>query len=303
MVDRDLVGRGSSYPVVRWPGGARLAISIAVHFQEGAERSVLDGDDDTESADGSTTAEGAVSEGRRRDLQIESLFEYGPRRGFWRLMESFARHEVPVTVFAAGLALERNPVAAREIVGRGHEVAAHGYRWIPHTALDREEEREQIARAIAAIQATTGQRPLGWLSRAPSLHTRELLIEQGFLYDSDSYDDDLPHAVDVKGQRFMTVPYTVDATDARYWAAPWLGGFTSPHDFSAVMRATFDRLYAEGAHHPRMMSVGVHLRISGRPSRVRQIERFIQHARGAPGVWFARRVDLARWWLEHGPEG
>jgi allantoinase len=217
-------------------------------------------------------------------------------------MDGFARHEVPVTVFAAGLALERNPVAAREIVACGHEVAGHGYRWIPHTTLDREEERRQISRAIAAIHATTGQRPLGWLSRGPSLHTRELLAEQGFLYDSDSYGDDLPHAIDVKGHRFLTVPYTMDVTDARYWATPWLTGFTSPHDFFAVMRATFDRLYAEGAHHPRMMSVGLHLRISGRPSRARQIERFIEHARRVPGVWFARRLDIARWWLEHGPD-
>lgn len=155
MVTRDLVGFGRSYPTARWPGDARLAVAIAVHFQAGAERSVLDGYGDTESADGSSMAEGAVSEGRRRDLQIESLFEYGPRRGFWRLIECFARNEVNVTFFCCGLALERNPVAAREIVARGHEVAGHGYRWIPQYPMTREEEREHIARAIQAIQATT----------------------------------------------------------------------------------------------------------------------------------------------------
>ncbi len=302
MVVRDLVGRGPNYPVVRWPGDARLAVSIVVHFQAGAERSVLDGDDDTESADGSSAVEGAVSEGKRRDLQIESLFEYGPRRGFWRLIECFSRHEVKVTFFAAGLALERNPVAAAEIVARGHEVAGHGYRWIPHATMSRDEERAQIARAVEAIKVTTGERPAGWHSRSPSLHTRELLLEHGFLYDSDSYGDDLPYMVDVEGRRFLTIPHTMDATDARYWTTPWLAGFTNPNDFFSVMQATFERLYAEGEHHPRLMSIGVHPRISGRPSRARQIERFIRYAKEFPGVWFAQRVEIARWWLEHGPD-
>lgn len=298
MVTRDLVGWGSRYPTVQWPNGARIAVSIAVHFQEGAERSLLDGDEDTESADGTSTAEGAVSEGKRRDLQIESLFEYGPRRGFWRLMECFTRNDVKVTFFCAGLALERNRVAAAEIIASGHEVAAHGYRWVPQHAMSREEEKEQIARAVEAIHATTGERPAGWHSRSPSLHTRELLVEHGFLYDSDSYGDDLPRTVDVNGRQFLTVPYTSDVTDARFWITPALAGFTNPSDFFALMKATFDRLYAEGATHPRMMSVGLHLRISGRPSRAAQIERFIRYVKGFPGVWVARRVEIARWWME-----
>ena len=298
---RDLVGHGRNYPTVQWPHGARLALSIAVHFQEGAERSVLDGDDNTESADGSSTAEGAVSEGKRRDLQIESLFEYGSRRGFWRLIDCFARHGVNVTFFCAGLALERNPLAAREIVDSGHEVCGHGYRWIPHSAMSREEEKEQIARAVTAIQATTGQRPQGWMTRAPGLHTRELLMEHGFLYDSDSYDDDVPHLVSVQGRRFLTLPCSTDATDTRFWATPWLAGFTNPHDFFAMMKATFDRLYRESEIRPRMMSVGLHARISGRPSRAGQIDQFIRYAKGFPGVWLARRGDIARWWLERQP--
>ena len=297
---RDLVGWGRRYPAVRWPGGARLAISIAVHFQEGAERSTLDGDDDTESADGSSTAEGAVSEGKRRDLQIESLFEYGPRRGFWRLIESLARADLRATFFCAALALERNLVAAREITALGHEVCAHGYRWIPHHELTRDEEKAQITSALRSLEASTGQRPLGWHSRAPSLHTRKLLLDEGLLYDSDSYGDDLPFFARVEGQRFLTIPYTMDATDARFWSPPSLAGFTSPHDFFAVMKSTFDCLYAEGARFPRMMSVGLHPRISGRPSRARQIERFIEYARGFPEVWFARRIDIARWWLQEG---
>jgi allantoinase len=298
-VTRDLVGYGREYPKIRWPNNARIAVSIVVHFEEGAERSVLDGDDDTESADGSSVAEGAVSEGKRRDLQIESLFEYGPRRGFWRVMERFSRNDVKATFFCSGLALERNPVAAQEIVAQGHEVCGHGYRWIPQCDMSPEEEKDQIEKAIKAIQMTTGERPFGWNSRAPSLNTRELLIEHGFLYDSDSYSDDLPYFVEVNGKRFLTIPYTVDATDDRFWSTPWVAGFSNPNAFFAVMKHTFDRLYAEGDTHPKMMSVGLHLRISGRPSRAKQIERFIRYAKGFPGVWFARRIDIARWWLEH----
>jgi len=300
-VTRDLVGYGRDHPAVRWPAGERLAVSIAVHFQEGAEQSVLDGDVDTESADGSSTAEGAVSEGKRRDLQIESLFEYGSRRGLWRLLECLGRHGAPATFFCAGLALERNPVAAREIAAAGHEVAGHGYRWVPHRAMSREAEKEQIGRAVATIEAVTGRRPIGWMTRAPSLHTRELLLEHGFLYDSDSYGDDLPYFVPVQGRRFLTLPHTVDASDVRFWVTPWLAGFTSPHDFFGVMKATFDRLYLEGETHPRMMSVGLHPRISGRPSRAGQLEQFLRYAKGFPGVWLARRSDIAQWWLERHP--
>ncbi len=296
---RDLVGYGREYPRIRWPNNAQIAVSIGVHFEDGAERSVLDGDDDTESADGSSVAEGAVSEGKRRDLQIESLFEYGPRRGFWRLMEHFSRNDVKVTFFCSGLALERNLVAAQEIAAQGHEVCGHGYRWIPQYDMSREEEKDQIERAMKAIQMTTGERPFGWNSRAPSLNTRELLLDQGFLYNSDSYGDDMPYFVEVKGKRLLTIPYTADATDDRFWSAPWVAGFTNPNAFFAVTKNTFDRLYTEGDTHPKMMSVGLHLRISGRPSRAKQIERFIRYAKGFPGVWFARRIDIARWWLEH----
>lgn len=299
MVSRDLVGYGEHYPKIVWPNKARIAISLVVHFQEGAERSILDGDDDTESADGTSVTEGAVSEGKRRDLQIESLFEYGPRRGFWRLMDCFSRNNVKVTFFCAGLALERNAVAAQEITKQGHEACGHGHRWIPHHALSREEEKRQIQQAIKSIERTTGQRPLGWNSRIPSLQTRELLIESGFLYDSDSYSDDLPYSVKVKGNRFLTIPYTIDTNDNRYWSTPEVAGFTKPSDFFALMKASFDRLYAEGEDHPKMMSVGLHLRISGRPSRAKQIERFIQYAKKFPNVWFARRIDIAHWWLKN----
>jgi peptidoglycan/xylan/chitin deacetylase (PgdA/CDA1 family) len=167
--------------------------------------------------------------------------------------------------------------------------------------MSREEEKEQIARAVTAIQATTGQRPQGWMTRAPSLHTRELLVEHGFVYDSDSYGDDVPHFVSVQGRRLLTLPCSMDTTDTRFWATPWLAGFTNPHDFFAMMKATFDRLYRESESRPRMMSVALHPRISGRPSRAGQIDQFIRYAKGFPGVWLARRGDIARWWLERHP--
>ena len=295
---RDLVGYGRDYPTMRWPDGARIVVSIVVHVEEGAERSILDGDDDTESADGSTVAEGAVSEGKRRDLQIESLFEYGARRGFWRLYEDSRQGtKSRPRSFAAGWRWSAIPAAARAIAEGDHEAVAHGYRWLPQVAMSREEENAEIERALRAVEGMTGQRVQGWASRMPSTSTRELLQEHGLLYDSDSYGDDLPYGVGVNGRTFVTVPYTMDANDDRFWMTPQASGFSNPHHFHAVMRRTFDCLYAEGAQHPKMMSVGLHPRISGRPSRARLLDRFITYAKGHPGVLVARRGDIARWWL------
>ena len=291
---RDVIGYGRDYPRIAWPDEARIAVSLVVHFEEGAERTPLEGDAEAESA-----TEGVVTEGTRRDLMVESMYEYGPRRGFWRLMEILDRHGVKATFFCSGQALERNPVAAREITARGHEACGHGYRWIPSEGLGRAEERADIQHAVQAVHATTGERPLGWNSRVPSVQTRELLLEAGgFLYDSDSYADDLPYFVEVSGRRFLTIPYSLEINDEKFWSIPHVAGFTKPDDFFAVMQGTFDRLYAEGATHPKMMSVGIHLRIAGRPTRAGQVERFIRYAKGWPGVWFARRIDIARWWLE-----
>lgn len=294
-VERDLIGYGKNYPQITWPNNARIAVSLVVHFEEGAERTPLEGDAGPE-----PFAEGIITEGSRRDSMVESLYEYGPRRGFWRLIDLFDRYDVQATFFCAGQALERNPGAAKEITARGHEACGHGYRWIPEYELSREQEREHIRNAVLAIQKITGQRPLGWNSRGPSLHTRELLIEEGgFLYDSDSYGDDLPYFVNVKGKRFLTIPHTLDVNDDKFWAHLKLPGFTSPTDFYGMMKGAFDRLYAEGETHPKMLSVGMHLRISGRPSRTTQVENFIRYAKGFHGVWFARRMDIARWWLDH----
>ena len=289
----EFVGYGGSYPDVRWPKGARLAVSLVVHFQEGAEQTPLDGDAHPEP--GTSTLERPRP---CRDLGVESLYEYGTRRGIWRLLDIFDRTGVRATFFCCGRALERNRLAAREIALRGHEVGGHGYRWITYDSINRKEERAEIEQAIASIVGTTGQRPVGWHSRGASENTRSLLAELGFLYDSDSYDDDVPYILDVDGRNFLTIPYAVDTNDEKFWPPPMVAGFSRPDHFFDVMRESFDELYEEGRKLPRMMSVGMHLRISGRPSRASQVFRFIQYAKECPDVWFARRVDIARWWLK-----
>jgi peptidoglycan/xylan/chitin deacetylase (PgdA/CDA1 family) len=195
------------------------------------------------------------------------------------------------------LALERNPAVAGEIAGRGHEVCGHGYRWEEYHSMDRESERRAIEKTVASLTSTTGQRPLGWFTRyGPSLHTRQLVVDEGgFIYDSGALNDDLPHYVPVNGKPWLVVPYSMETNDARFWR----GGLVSTGDFYEYLRDTFDCLYDEGRTHPKMMSVGLHCRIAGRPARSRGVEKFLRYAKGFPGVWFARRVDIARWWLDH----
>ena len=292
---RDLTGYGKDYPKIEWPDGARIAVSIAVQFQEGAERTPLEGDPDPEPA-----TEGIFGEPGRRDYFVESFWEYGSRRGIWRILSTLDRYDVKATFFCCGQALDRNVQAAAEIDARGHEVAGHGYRFLESYDLTEAEEAEQIRRCVAALETATGQRPVGWLSRAPSEHTLRLLMDEGgFKYHSDAYGDDLPYFELVDDRRFLAVPYTLEVTDAKFWTLPSFAGFTQPDHFFNVMKASFDRLYAEGAEYPQMMSVGLHPRISGRPSRARQLGKFLQYARGFERVWFARRADIARWWLKH----
>jgi peptidoglycan/xylan/chitin deacetylase (PgdA/CDA1 family) len=218
--------------------------------------------------------------------------------GFWRLLEIFDAHDVKVTFLACGRALERNPPAAAEITRRGHEPSSHGYRWIDYFRLSREAQREDMLRSIEAIRATTGRRPVGFYPRGATADARELAVEEGgFLYDSMSYNEDLPYFVEVGGRRFLTVPYSLDNNDFRYWRS-----FIEPAQFARYLQASFDRLYAEAARAPRMMSVGLHLRTSGLPARATAVEAFLAHARRHAGVWFARREDIARlWWERFGP--
>ena len=221
---REFIGYGKSYPQIAWPGGARIAVSLVVNFEEGSERSPLNADEFPEgSGDGFFVWE------KRRDVRNESSFDYGSRRGFWRLMGIFDRLDVKVTFFICAMALELNPGAARQITARDHEPCSHGYRWIPSYTLNRDEEREHIRRAVESIQTTTGQRPLGWFSRNPSDSTRELLAEEGgFVYECDSMADDLPYFVDVGGKRVLIIPYTLDNNDGRFARSP---GYSEPNDF------------------------------------------------------------------------
>lgn len=289
---RDFVGYGKNVPKVKWPDQARLALSFVVNYEEGAEKSIEDGDSLPEKF--SETAYGLQEP--IRDLANESVYEYGSRVAFWRLIDLFDKYDIKSTFFACAIALERNREAAKEIVRKNHEVCSHGYRWDEHFFMTKEQERESIRKAVSSFTETTGVRPYGWYCRyGPSVNTRELLVDEGFEYDSDSYADDLPYVVKVKGRDWVVVPYTLDANDFHFW----MNRFVLADDFFQYLRDTFDWLYAESQTVPRMMSVGLHCRIVGRPGRISGLEKFIQHVRRFPDVWIAKRIDIAKWWYDN----
>ncbi|HEY9086219.1 MAG TPA: allantoinase PuuE [Candidatus Tyrphobacter sp.] len=295
---RNLVGYGAHPPNPKWPGGARIAVQIVLNYEEGSEYSIPDGDGFSETY--LTEVPGASLGGGKRDLIVESIYEYGSRAGFWRLMRLFAERDLPITVFGAALALERNPDAARAIRDAGHEVCSHGWRWIGFQDMREDEEREQMRRAVASIERTIGERPYGWYCRyAPSINTRRLVVEEGgFLYDSDAYDDDLPYWVRVAGKDHLVIPYTLDANDMKFAVAP---GFSAPSGYFEYLRDAFDVLYREGKTQPKMMSVGLHARLAGRPGRAAAVERFLDHVLAHDDVWVCRRVDIARHWIAQHP--
>lgn len=289
---RDLVGYDGNPPDAGWPNGARIAISIVVNYEEGSELAVGDGDATTDSG---VTDIGWASSGGERDLALESMFEYGSRAGFWRLMEIFDEHDVPCTFYACALALERNPDAAAMMRPKGHDVMSHGYRWEDHQTMDREHERERIRLAVESIERTTGERPLGWYCRyGPGVNTRDLVVEEGgFRYDSDYYGDDLPFWTEVNGTKHLVIPYSLVNNDGLF------GAGASGEDFYEHLSYTFDRLYMEGATSPKMMNIGLHMRLVGQPGRAKGLSDFIAYAKSFPDVWFARRIDIARHWIEH----
>ena len=281
-----------------WPNGARLAVQIVMNYEEGSEYAIGEGDETSESY--LTEVPGATLGPHKRDLIVESIYEYGSRAGFWRLMRIFAERKLPVTVFGAALALERNPEAAAAIREAGHEVCSHGWRWIGFQNMGEAEEREQMRMAIASLEKTIGERPYGWYCRyAPSLNTRRLVVEEGgFLYDSDAYNDDLPYWVNVSGKNHLVIPYTLDVNDMKFSVPP---GFSSPSGYFEYMRDAFDVLYKEGRSAPKMLSVGLHCRLAGRPGRAAALERFLDHVQQHDGVWICRRVDIARHWIAAHP--
>jgi len=293
---RDFVGYGRTPPHPAWPRGARIAVQFVLNYEEGGERSVVDGDDHAETfLSEITNAEPFPS----RHMSMESMYEYGSRAGVWRILRLFEQREVPLTVFAVARALERNREAASAFVELGHEIAGHGWRWLSYQEVDEATERAHLHRAVESIKEITGEAPLGWYTGRDSPNTRALLVEHGgFLYDSDSYADDLPYYVDVAGSAHLVVPYTLETNDMRFATA---SGFSSGTDFFDYLRDAFDLLYNEGAEAPKMLSVGLHCRLAGRPGRAASLARFLDHVLSHEESWVCRRIDIARHWLATQP--
>lgn len=299
LYPRDLQGYGRDPPQAAWPGGARLAVQFVLNYEEGAENSVLHGDGGSETflseMIGAARVEGA------RSMAMESLYDYGARVGVWRILDLFAEANIPLTVFAVAMAAERHPEVIRAMALAGHEIACHGYRWIDYQQVPEEVERDHVARAVEILARVAGERPQGWYTGRTSPNTRRLVAEHGgFLYDADAYDDDLPHWELVGGAPQLIVPYTLDVNDMRFMA---LQGFCTGDQFLAYLKDSFDALYEESARVPRMMSVGLHCRIIGKPGRIQSLRRFIAHARAHDDVWFCRRIEIARHWRAIHPYG
>jgi peptidoglycan/xylan/chitin deacetylase (PgdA/CDA1 family) len=293
---RDFRRYGRQPPAVRWPGGARVAVSLVVNYEAGSENSFARGDEFQEPI-GEFALTVNPFGAHVRDLPTESTFEYESRAGIWRVARAIDEFDVKATFFACGMALEENPEVGAYIREAGHEACSHGWRWEELWRLSEAEEREHLSLAIKSITAHCGQRPVGWFSRgSASPRTRALLLEEGgFLYDSDAYNDDLPYFVDVGTKKHLVVPYSFTFNDMRF-AFP---GFSDPTSFSTYLQMALDDLWEEGATHPKMMSVGLHPRWVGQPGRISALRRFINHALGKGDVWFARRDEIARWWLDH----
>lgn len=291
---RDLIGYGGKPPAIRWPNDAAVAVSFVVNFEEGSEFTVSGGDAHNE----------AIYEVVHRldgaDPCIESHFEYGTRAAWWRIMDLFDRFDAKATVSACGQAVQRSPLLARDAVARGHEVSAHGWRWQSHAGMAEAEERDCIARTVQAIAAATGQRPRGWHTRsASSPNTRRLLVEEGgFLYDSDAYNDDLPYFVQAAGKRHLVLPYAFDTNDMQFQNTQ---RFARAEDFAGYVTDAYDWLAREGQSAPRMLSIGLHLRMIGRPGRIGALERILRHISESGSAWIATRAQIAQHWLDRHP--
>ena len=283
---RNYVGYGENPPDPKWPEGARIAVQFVLNYEEGGENCVLNGDSGSETflseIIGAAKVEGA------RHICMESLYEYGSRAGVWRLLRLFRKYDVPVTIFAVAMALEKYPEMAKAFMSDGHEIASHGYRWINYQDIDEKTEREHMHKAIKIIEKLTGERPLGWYTGRTSPNTRKLVKEEGgFLYDADDYSDDLPFW----DENQLVVPYTLDVNDMRF-ASPQ--GFNCGDQFATYLKDTFDTLYAEGG---KMMSIGLHLRMIGRPGRITALDRTLSRMKAKGGVWFATRRQIAEHWI------
>lgn len=291
-----MIGYGANPPHANWPNNARIAVQFVMNYEEGAENSVLHGDPAAETFLSEIINAPHVED---RHISMESIYEYGSRAGVWRLLRLFKQFNIPITVFAVAMALKRNPEVAKACMEQGHEICSHGLRWINYQNIDIETERQHMNEAIKIISELTGQRPLGWYTGRTSPNTAKLVAEEGgFLYDADDYSDDLPFWRKIDGKPQLMVPYTLDANDMRFASAQ---GFNSGDQFFNYLKDAFDTLYDEGCESPKMMSIGLHCRLIGRPGRFQSLKRFIEYVKSFDNVWFARRIDIARHWHQHHP--
>lgn len=296
-LDRNLIGYGPHPPHAQWPGDARIAVSFVLNYEEGGENTILNGDAASEvfltETPGGTPFAGA------RDLSTESIYEYGSRAGFWRILRLFREHNMRFTSWAVGRALELNPLAGKAMAQAGHEVASHGWRWINYKDFTLEQELFHIQKAVKVITESAGKPPVGWYTGRFGMNTLSAVIKHGgFLYSSDSYSDDLPYWVSVDDTPHLVIPYTLEVNDMKFSVAP---GFSSGDGWLQAMKDSFDVLYAEGAQSPKMMSIGLHCRLAGRPSRAATLARFLDYVASKPNVWVATREEIARHWIATHP--
>lgn len=295
---RDLIGYRSQPPHANWPNKARIAVQFVLNYEEGAENCVLHGDPASEMF--LSEIIGAQPFEGRRHLSMESIYEYGSRAGVWRILELFRSREVPLTVFAVAMAMDRHPEVIEACLKAGHEIASHGYRWINYDDFSESLEREHMERAIEIHQRVTGQKPAGWYTGRTSEHTRRLVAQYDhFEYDADDYSDDLPFWSRIETERpHLVVPYTLDTNDMRF-ATPQ--GFHTGEQFYQYLKDAFDVLYAEGESSPKMLSIGLHCRLIGRPARFQALQQFLDYALSHEQVWIPRRIDIARHWVTEHP--
>lgn len=288
---RDMIGYGATPPAANWPGGARLALSFVINYEEGGEDNILHGDPASETFLSEIVG---AKPYEARHMSMESMYEYGSRAGFWRLHRLFQRHQLPVTVYGIAMAMERNPDVVSAMLEANWEIASHGYRWIDYQFVSEETEREHMTKAIDIHERLTGSKPLGWYTGRDSPNTRKLVLEHDhFLYDSDSYADDLPYWHQHQGGNHLVIPYTLDNNDMKFVAPQ---GFNAGDQFYTYLKDSFDILYAEGG---RMMNVGLHCRVVGKPGRVASLGRFLEYVATKPDVWITRRMDIANHWHQH----
>ena len=291
---RDLIGYGSKGKKISWPNNAKLALQIVLNYEEGGENSVLNGDKYSETFLSEIIGAKAI---KGRHVSMESIYEYGSKSGFWRLDRLFKEKKIPITIFGVGLALEQNPDVCDAIKNGDYEIAAHGYRWIDYQNIKKSVEKKHMQQAIKTIKKIFGSRPLGWYTGRCSPNTRDLVFDDGgFLYDSDSYSDDLPYWEQRGKKKQLIIPYTLDNNDMRFATNQ---GFNTGDHFYNYLKDSFDALYEEGETNPKMMSVGLHCRIVGRPGRVQSLKKFLDYVLKFDDVWICKRIDIAKHWIKN----